>query len=934
VKDDQRQHRSQTITEADPADSATLESSPGLEQFTHANNNAVHLLSSSETAEGRRLLETQEKPLLWRRWGPYVSERSWGTVREDYSSNGAAWDFVSHDMARSKAYRWGEDGLAAVCDRYQLLVFSLAFWNGKDPILKERAYGVTPLEGNHGEDVKEYYFYLDSTPTHSYMKYLYKYPQAAYPYEWLWRENQERRRRQGPEFELMDTGIFNNNRYFDVVVEYGKASSEDLCVRIEIFNRGAEPAPLHVVPQLWFRNTWAWSDPPGPVPAICEGPHGQGFVSLIADDAGMERLKNLAFEYRLGKRYLYGQAGGHLLFTDNETNAMRLYGVPSIHRYSKDAFHRAIVNSEREAVNPSQTGTKGCFDYQLTVAAGGSVVVRLRLAPEPLQNPLHEVDQIITQRHAEADEFYAAIQPPKATEEEKLIQRQAFAGLLWSKQIYLFDVNKWLEGDNPKFPPPATRLRIRNLHWRHLNSMRILSMPDKWEYPWFAAWDLAFHSVALALVDPEFAKEQLFLMLFEQFQHPSGQIPAYEWEFSDLNPPVHAWAVWRVYNMEKARSGTGDRQFLEKCFHKLLINFAWWVNKVDSAGNNVFEGGFLGLDNITAFDRSEKLPGGAVLEQSDATGWMGMFCLNLMHIALELAKENHAYESLALKFFEHYIYIGAAMKNMGGRKYSLWDEGDGFFYDVLRYPDGSFQKFRVRSLVGIIPLYAAEALRLDDIETLQEFRANFLWFVKNRRELSESCCHSMEEKRQYALTIVNQEQLRRVLDRLLNPEEFLSDYGIRSMSKYHQQHPFTFGSSEVRYDPGESENKIKGGNSNWRGPIWFPTTFLIIESLRALGACFGDDFKVRFPANLGHTRNLLEIAGEIANRMIRIFTRNAAGQRPVYGASCSMFQESPHWRDCILFYEFYHGDNGAGLGASHQTGWSALVAALIEDWRR
>ena len=935
MKDDQ-QSRSHPISEEDLADHtgpADVEAPPELEQITQTSIRKAGVLSVIETAEGHRLLETQENPLLWRRWGPYVSERSWGTVREDYSSDGGAWDFVSHDMARSKAYRWGEDGLAAICDRYQLLVFGLALWNGNDPILKERAYGVTPREGNHGEDVKEYYFYLDNTPTHSYMKYLYKYPQAAYPYEWLWRQNQERRRA-GPEFELLDTGIFNNNRYFDVFVEYGKASSEDLCIRIEAFNRGSQSAPLHIIPQLWFRNTWAWSDPPGPVPMICEGPHADGAVSLVADDAGEERLKNLEFEYRLGKRYFYGQAGGRSLFTDNETNALRLYRVPSVHRHSKDAFHRAIVNNEPEAVNPEQRGTKACFDYDCVVPAGGSVVVRLRLAPEPLSDPLRDVDAIIAGRRSEADEFYAAIHPPKATEDEKLIQRQAFAGLLWSKQIYLFDVNKWLEGDNPKFPPPASRLHIRNMHWRHLNSMRILSMPDKWEYPWFAAWDLAFHTVALALIDPEFAKEQLFLMLFEQFQHPSGQIPAYEWEFSDLNPPVHAWAVWRVYNTEKARRGTGDRLFLEKCFHKLLINFAWWVNKVDSAGNNVFEGGFLGLDNITAFDRSEKLAGGAVLEQSDATGWMGMFCLNLMHIALELAKENHAYESLALKFFEHYIYIGAAMKNMGGQKYSLWDEDDGFFYDVLRYPNGSFQKFRVRSLVGIIPLYAAEVLKLDDIEHLQEFRSNFLWFIKNRRELTETCCHYVEAKRQYVLTIVNEEQLRRMVDRLLNPEEFLSSYGIRSMSKYHLQHPFVFGSSEVRYDPGESENKIKGGNSNWRGPIWFPTTFLIIESLRTLGACFGDDFKTGFPSDHGNARNLLEIAGEIATRMIRIFTRNEAGHRPVYGANCPVFQESPHWRDCILFYEFYHGDNGTGLGASHQTGWSALVAALIEDWRR
>ena len=896
--------------------------------------NPLHL-----TEEGRRLLETQDKPLRWRRWGPYVSERSWGTVREDYSPHGAAWDFLSHDMARSKAYRWGEDGLSAICDRYQLLVFSLALWNGQDPILKERAFGLTPGEGNHGEDVKEYYFYLDSTPTHSYMKYLYKYPQAKFPYEWLVDENR-RRGGHGFEFELLETGVFDENRYFDVFVEYAKASEEDLCIRIEAVNRGPEPATLHILPHLWFRNTWGWTDPRGSEPAICKGPDAEGAISLVADDSGEEALKNLMLHYRLGKRILYAEANGRPLFTDNETNTQRLYGIPNRHPYCKDAFHRAIVNRENDVLNPNHTGTKACLHYQYTVPAGGSVVLRLRLIDEPIRlvsgpmkAPLEDVDQIIAQRLAEADEFYAAIQPPRATEDEKRVQRQAFAGLLWTKQIYLFDVNTWFEGDNPKFPPPASRQSIRNRHWRHLNSMRILSMPDKWEYPWFAAWDLAFHTAALAVIDPEFAKEQLFLMLFEQFQHPSGQIPAYEWEFSDLNPPVHAWAVWRVYNTDKLRNGVGDREFLEKCFHKLLINFAWWVNKVDSAGNNVFEGGFLGLDNITVIDRSEKLPSGAVLEQSDATGWMGMFCLNLMRIALELARENKTYESLALKFFEHYIYIGAAMKNMGGRNYSLWDQEDGFFYDVLRNPDGSFHKFRVRSLVGIVPLYAAETLKLDDIEPFKEFRSNFLWFIQNRSQLTESCCQYLESKREYVLTIVDEGQLRRMLDRLLSPKEFLSDYGIRSMSKYHEQHPFVFGHNEVRYDPAESDNKIKGGNSNWRGPIWFPTTFLIIESLRTLGAGYGDDFKVSLVAEPHGSKNLGEIASDLANRMIRIFTRNEDGQRPVYGGT-KMFQEDPYWRDLILFYEFYHGDNGAGLGASHQTGWSALVAALIDDWRR
>ena len=905
--------------------------SPSAQEHPVETITTVRVPTATNTEEGRRLLETHGK-LLWRRWGSYVSERSWGTVREDYSSNGAAWDFLSHDAARSKAYRWGEDGLAAICDRYQLLVFSLALWNGKDPILKERVFGLTPGEGNHGEDAKEYYFYLDSTPTHSYMKYLYKYPQAQYPYGWLLEENRRRGGR-GFEFELLDTGIFDEDRYFDVFVEYGKSSPEDVCVRIEAVNRGPDAAPLHILPHLWFRNTWGWTDPRSTTPVIADGPTAEGAISLLADDAAAERLTNLPFEYELGKRYLYAQADGQALFTDNETNAQRLYGVPNAFPYFKDAFHRAVINGEQEAVNPNRTGTKSCLHYEYMVPAGGSVVVRLRLTPDQLSAPLKDVDSIISQRHAEADEFYAAVHPPKASDDEKNIQRQAFAGLLWSKQAYLFDVNAWFEGDNPKYPPPGSRLLIRNRHWRHLNSMRVLSMPDKWEYPWFAAWDLAFHTVPFALIDPEFAKEQLFLMLFEQFQHPSGQIPAYEWEFSDLNPPVHAWAVWRVYNMDKERTGNGDREFLEKCFHKLLINFAWWVNKVDSSGNNVFEGGFLGLDNITVIDRSEKLPGGAVLEQSDATGWMGMFCLNLMRIALELASENKAYESLALKFFEHYIYIGAAMKNMGGRNYSLWDEDDGFFYDVLRFPDGSFNKFRVRSLVGIVPLYAAETLRLDDIENYQEFKANFLWFVRNRKQLTDSCCHYIERKRQYELTIVDEGQLRRMLERVLSPDEFLSDFGIRSLSKYHGEHPFIFGHSEVRYDPAESDNKIKGGNSNWRGPIWFPTTFLIIESLRTLGAGYGDDFKLSILGDSDGDRNLFQIAGEIANRMIRIFSRNQDGRRPVYGGT-KKFQEDQHWKDLILFYEFYHGDNGAGLGASHQTGWSALVAALIEDWRR
>ena len=900
-----------------------------------ANQSEKYQAKIDATVEGRRLRESTGE-LLWRRWGPYVSERSWGTVREDYSANGSAWDYLPHDMARSKAYRWGEDGLAGICDRYQVLVFSLALWNGLDPILKERLFGLTPAEGNHGEDVKEYYFYLDNTPTHSYMKYLYKYPQAAYPYDRIVKENR-RRAGQGFEFELLDSGIFDQDRYFDVFVEYAKASMEDLCIRIEIFNRGPEPAPIHVIPQLWFRNTWGWGEKRKPEPRIDPHAAGGGGLAVVADDSPAEALQNLPFEYRLGPRYLFGEAEGEVLFTSNETNAERVYGIPSRTAYLKDAFHRAIVKGEKGAVNPKRTGTKSCFHYERMVPAGGSIVIRLRLTPEDLAAPLNDVDRIVSQRRAECDEFYEAIRPPKASADEAAIQRLALAGMLWTKQIYLFDVAVWMDGDDPNSPPPRSRQYMRNAHWRHLNSMRVLSMPDKWEYPWYAAWDLAFHTVPLALVDPQFAKDQLWLMLFEQFQHSNGQIPAYEWEFSDLNPPVHAWAVFRIYNMEVRRSGAGDREWLEKCFHKLLINFAWWVNKVDSSGNNVFEGGFLGLDNITVIDRSEKLPYGVILEQSDATGWMGMFCLSLMRIALELAKENKTYEGLAVKFFEHYIYIGAAMNHMGGENFSLWDDQDGFFYDVLRYPDGSSQKIRVRSLVGLIPLFAVERLKMESFKSLKEFTTSFEWFVNNRKQLTQSCCHLIEKSgaREYELTIVDETQMRRILDRILDTSEFLSDFGVRSLSKYHQRHPFVFGGAEVRYDPAESENKIKGGNSNWRGPIWFPTTFLIIESLRKLGAGHGDALKVsvRSDGALGDPRNLTQVAEEIANRMIKIFTRNESGERPVY-ASLRKFQDDPHWRDLILFYEFYHGDNGAGLGASHQTGWSGLVATLIDEWRR
>jgi hypothetical protein len=887
------------------------------------------------TIEHRRLSGLLGPLASWRRWGPYVAERSWGTVREDYSPDGDAWSYFPHDHARSRAYRWGEDGLAAVCDRYQLLVFALAFWNERDPILKERLFGLVPSEGNHGEDVKEYYFYLDSTPTHSYMKWLYKYPQAEYPYLPLITENQRRGGR-GSEYELLDTGIFDEDRYFDVVVEYAKNEPDDLAIRITIHNRGPEDAPLHVLPQLFFRNTWAWGREPRPQPLIERGPRASGARCLRADDANAVPLRNLPFEYRLGPRYLYAGEEARLLFTNNDTNVERVFGGNARSRtpYVKDAFHRHVI-SGIDCVNPLETGTKACAWHTLVVPAHGQVSLPLRLTDSPHDSPLAEVDAIVEERRREADEFYAVIHPEGATTDEKLVQRQALAGMLWSKQIYLFDVNQWLTGDDASWPPPVSHAAIRNTHWRHLNSMRVLSMPDKWEYPWFAAWDLAFHTAPLAIVDPALAKEQLWLLLFEQFQHPSGQIPAYEWEFSDLNPPVHAWAVWRVYNMDRIRTGIADRMFLEKCFHKLLINFAWWVNKVDRSGNNVFEGGFLGLDNIAVIDRSERLPEGALLEQSDATGWMGMFCLNLMRIALELARENPAYEALATKFFQHYAYVGAAMKKMGTRNHQLWDEADGFFYDVLTYPDGSFEKFRVRSLVGLIPLYAAERLEERWIENFDDFRSNLHWFLANKRHIVQDVCHEVRRGGQttHVCAIVNEAQMKGLLRRVLDPQEFMSPFGLRSLSRYHAEQPFVLGHRSVRYEPAEADSKIKGGNSNWRGPVWFPTGFLMIESLRKLGTAFGPTLTVPCDGREGPEITLFEAAEAMANRMIRIFTRGEDGRRPVY-AGIRKFQEDPHWRDLILFHEYFDGETGEGLGASHQTGWTGLVASLIDEWRR
>jgi hypothetical protein len=889
------------------------------------------------TPEHERVREIVDDRSGWRRWGPYLSDRAWATVREDYSADGNAWAFLPHDLARSKAYRWGEDGIFGISDRYQLLALAPAFWNGNDPILKERFFGLTSAEGNHGEDVKEYYYYLDNTPTHSYMRALYKYPQAEYPYRWLVEEN-GRRGPHEPEFELIDTGIFDEDRYFDIEVEYAKATAEDICVRLVATNRGPVPAVLHVLPHFWFRNTWSWGPYDTFVPGLGMGPKRRDALTIATVESAVCLLKSVPEPYCLGDRVVYAQPGGKPLFTDNETDMLRVFGPGNVSRsrYLKDAFHRSVIAGEC-CTNPELRGTKSAIHYVFdAIPPGGSIIVRYRLSDRcDLPRPLDEIDEIVAKRREEADQFYEALHPPAATRDERLVQRQAFAGLLWNKQSYLFDVQVWLEGDDPNRAPPASRKTIRNQHWRHLNSMRVMAQPDKWEYPWFAAWDLAFQCVTLALVDAGYAKHQLWVLLFEQFQHPNGQIPAYEWEFCDLNPPVHAWAVWRVYNMDRIRAGRADHEFLERCFHKLLINFTWWVNKVDRFGNNIFEGGFLGLDNIAVVDRSERHENGVVLEQSDGTGWMGMFCLNMMRIALELAKENPVYESLATKFFQHYTYVAAAMKKMGNRDYQLWDEQDGFFYDVLRYPDGRYHKFRVRSLVGLIPLFAVERLEVKWIEPFKEFRDNLEWFMKNRPEAVRECVHTVNRDGEitHVLTILNQHQLRRLTQRLRDSGEFLSEYGIRSLSKAHEARPYVLDGSVVGYEPAESQVRIKGGNSNWRGPIWFPTNFLLIESLRKLGTAFGSTLGVPSPLDECDVLPFRQCARQLADGLISIFLRDAGGRRPVFGGA-RKFHDDPYWRDLILFYEYFHGDNGAGLGASHQTGWTALVASLIDEWKR
>ncbi|MGH7493364.1 MAG: MGH1-like glycoside hydrolase domain-containing protein [bacterium] len=873
------------------------------------------------TAEKNRLAEARSQKTVWKKWGPYLTERQWGTVREDYSANGSAWEYVPHDAARSKAFRWGEEGIAGICDDRQMLCFALALWNGRDPILKERLFGLTGNEGNHGEDVKEIYYYLDSTPTHSYMKMLYKYPQAEFPYAWLLAENGRRDKRQG-EFELIDTGVFNDNLYFDVFVEYAKAGAEDILIRLTVHNRGPEAAKLHVLPTIWFRNTWAWGYN-GHKPALAW--IGKNAIAVKHGD--------------LGAYYLYADGAPAWLFCENETNTRRLYNIAGTPGSFKDGINDYVISGAKDAINPQQAGTKAAAHCDLNFSAASSVTIRLRLTNAAAYEPFSDFDGIFQMRLQEADEFYAELQAPMQGEDEKHVQRQALAGMLWSKQFYYYDVPQWLHGDPGQPHPPAQRERGRNHQWIHLNNAEIISMPDKWEYPWYAAWDLAFHCLPLAMVDADFAKEQLVLLTREWYMHPNGQLPAYEWAFGDVNPPVHAWAAWRVFQIDRKRNGgKGDLAFLERVFQKLLLNFTWWVNRKDSEGNNIFEGGFLGLDNIGVFDRSSVLPTGGHIEQSDGTSWMAMYSLNMMRIALEMALHNHVYEDLATKFFEHFLYIAGAMADIGGNGSNLWDAQDEFFYDVLHLPHGERIPLKVRSMVGLIPLCAVETLEPDVLEQVPEFKQRLEWFLSYRPDLASLVSRwyepGMGERR--LLSLLRGHRMKCLLKRMLDETEFLSEYGVRALSRVHKDAPYVFYADgqafTVAYQPGESDSGLFGGNSNWRGPIWFPLNFLLIESLQKFHHYYGNDFKVECPTRSGNFLTINEIAEELSRRLRRLFLCDEKGRRPVFNYSEKM-QTDPHFRDYILFHEYFNGDNGSGVGASHQTGWSGLVAKLLQPRR-
>jgi len=876
--------------------------------------------------EQNRLIENEERRAYWSRWGPYLSERQWGTVREDYSPHGTAWHYFPHDHARSRAYRWGEDGLCGISDNHQRLCFALAVWNGRDPILKERLFGLGNPEGNHGEDVKEYYFYLDSTPTHSYMKCLYKYPQAAFPYRRLVEENARRGRPQ-PEYELLDTGVFDGDRYFDITVEYAKGGVDDLLIRVTAVNRGPEVAELHLLPTLWFRNTWSWDV-------------GAARPQLQATASAPGQAVIAAKHQTLGARWLHAEGAPELLFTENETNFPRLLRVAARSTYVKDSINERVVAGKEDAVNPARVGTKAAAWYRASVPAGGRVALRLRLTDaDPARAGAAfglDFEEIVSRRIREADDFYDLVIPRTLSADGRLVMRQALAGMLWSRQFYHYDVKRWLAGDPTQPPPPPERRRGRNHEWTHLYNEDVISMPDKWEYPWYAAWDLAFHMIPMALVDPEFAKAQLVLFLREWYMHPNGQIPAYEWAFGDVNPPVHAWAAWRVYKIDRRIRGVADREFLERVFHKLLLNFTWWVNRKDPDGRNVFQGGFLGLDNIGPFDRSAPLPTGGYIEQSDGTSWMGMYCLNMLAMALELAQDDRAYEDVASKFFEHFVYIAHATHHLGGDGMGLWDEEDGFFYDMLNLPDGSRCPMKVRSLVGLIPLFAVETFDTEQADRLPGFKRRAQWFIDNNPELREHIAFKDKPGggRRVMLSIVTTEQLPKVLRLMLDEEEFLSPHGVRSLSRYHKDHPYVIPVAGheygVGYEPAESTTGLFGGNSNWRGPVWFPVNFLIVESLQKYHHFFGDDLKIACPTGSGRLMSLWNVAAEISRRLNRLFLVGPVFWLPVFGAT-EKFQRDPHWRDMPLFYEYFHGDNGAGLGASHQTGWTGVVAKLLSQ---
>jgi hypothetical protein len=892
------------------------------------------------TEEEKRIAMYRDHSEDWKHWGPYLSERAWATVREDYSPDGSAWEYFPHDFARSRAYRWNEDGLLGISDRQQFLCFALALWNGNDPILKERVFGLTGNEGNHGEDVKEYYYYLDNLPCHTYMKALYKYPQAAFPYRDLVEENRRRTKRD-PEYELLDTGVFAENRYFDVFAEYAKSSPEDILILVSVVNRGPERAELHLLPTLWFRNTWSW----------CPG-RMRPCLSRAGEDVdlafGAARHAVIQADHAvLGRRFLFCQADGDgpkLLFCENESNYERLYPPDgrNVRPWVKDGINDYIVQGKKEAVNPEGTGTKVAAHYRLAIGPGETKTLRLRLTPEPQQSDMlgAPFDAIFAQRKREADEFYATVAPEGLSEDAKDIQRQALAGMLWSKQYYHYTVREWLEGDPLQPPPPESRWHGRNRNWLNLDSDSVLSMPDTWEYPWFAAWDLCFHCIPLALVDPDFAKRQLILLLREWYMHPSGQIPGYEWAFGDPNPPVHAWAALRVYQIERRLRGVGDTQFLERVFQKLLLNFTWWVNRKDAQGRNVFQGGFLGLDNISVYDRGKPLPAGAQLDQSDGTSWMAMYCLNMLAIALELARQDTVYEDVATKFLEHFFYIAHAMNDRpsvrGDDGVDLWDEEDEFYYDVLHFGDGSHQFVKVRSMVGLIPLLAVETMDSDILEMLPDFRRRLLWFLDHRPDLTKNVASVTQEGqgRRRLFSVVNSDRLRSILRRMLDESEFLSPHGLRSLSRCYLAHPYTkIIDNETRtidYQPAESTTNLFGGNSNWRGPIWFPLNYLIIEALQKYDYYFGSDFQLEFPTGSGKMMTLWEVSTELSRRLISLFERDDNGRRPVFGGT-EYFQTDPNWRDHIPFNEYFNGDNGAGLGASHQTGWTGLVAKLIQQ---